>query len=107
MEKNDTNDKNIVKIRVFGTDCMPDFENTMSIKYKKENVTFTTEEDYTHAILINTCMPELTIPKENVVGLAYEPIRYLRMTPEYVEYANKHVGKYCIGDKGKLPEPFV
>lgn len=41
-------------------------------------------------------MPELKIPKENVLGLAFEPIQFLNMTPKFVNYAMKHIGKYLI-----------
>lgn len=68
---------------------------------------FTNDDDYTHSIIINTAMPELKIPKENVLGLAFEPIYFLNLTPEFIEYAKTHIGKYFIGDKFDLPEPFV
>lgn len=64
-------------------------------------------DDYTHAIIINTIMPNLNIPKENVIGLAFEPIYFLGLTTEFVEYAKKHIGKYYIGDKLDLPDPFI
>ena len=64
-------------------------------------------DDFTHAIIINTIMPNLDIPKENVIGLAFEPIHFLGLTTEFIEYATKHIGKYYIGDKFNLPEPFV
>ena len=76
-------------------------------KYTKKPITFTTGDDYTHAILINTCTPTLTVPKENVVRLAYEPIPFLGLTNEYIEYAKQNIGKYCIGDQSDLPAPFV
>jgi len=65
------------------------------------------DEDYTHAIIINTIMPNLTIPKENVIGLAFEPIYFLGLTPVFIDYAKKYIGKYYVGDKFDLPEPFV
>jgi hypothetical protein len=40
--------------------------------YNKE-IALTNDDNYTHAIIINTCMPELNIPKENVIGFAHEP----------------------------------
>ena len=67
----------------------------------------TNNNDYTHAIILNTAMPPLTIPKENVIGLAFEPIEILGLTEEFVEYAKKHIGKYLIGSKYDLPEPFI
>jgi len=67
----------------------------------------TDDDDYTHAILINTPTPDLNIPKENVIGLAFEPIYFLRLTPKFIEYAKKHIGRYFIGDKNDLPQPFI
>jgi Glycosyltransferase family 10 (fucosyltransferase) C-term len=68
----------------------------------------TNEDDYTHVVIFNIAMPVLkpTIPKENVIGLAYEPIHYLGITAEFVEYAKKNIGRYFIGDKKNLPSPF-
>ena len=68
---------------------------------------FTTGEDYTHAIILNTAMPALTLPKEKVIGLAFEPLTFLNLTPAFISYANKHIGKYLIGEKKDLPPPFV
>ena len=69
--------------------------------------TFTTGENYTHAIILNTAMPALTLPKENVIGLAFEPLIFLNLTPAFIAYANKHIGKYLIGEKKNLPSPFI
>lgn len=74
---------------------------------EKKTTYFTTGDDFTHAILLNTAMPNLTIPKENVVGLAFEPRCFLDITHEFVEYAKKHVKLYYIGDAKNLPLPFV
>jgi hypothetical protein len=52
-------------------------------------------------------MPTLNIPKENVIGLAYEPFEYLYLTYNFIEYAKKYIGKYFIGSKYNLPEPFM
>ena len=52
-------------------------------------------------------MPDLKIPKENVIGLAFEPIQFLGLHQRFIEYAKTHIGKYLIGDKLTLPEPFV
>ena len=52
-------------------------------------------------------MPKLTIPKENVIGLAQEPIPFLSLNDEFIKYAQKHIGKYYVSDKCNLPEPFI
>jgi hypothetical protein len=51
-------------------------------------------------------MPVLHIPKENVLGLAFEPNPYLNLTPEFIQYAKKHIGRYLIGDCSNLPDLF-
>lgn len=68
---------------------------------------FTNDSNFTHAIILNTAMPKLEIPKENVLGLAFEPIIFLGLTPDFIEYAKKNIGRYFIGEKKDLPEPFI
>jgi len=68
---------------------------------------FTADDDYTHVIIQNTAMPPIRhIPKENVLGLAFEPPAFLGLTPTFVDWAQKHVGTYLIGDATGLPAPF-
>ena len=74
---------------------------------KDKKIYITDEDNYTHAIILNTIMPKLTIPKENVIGLACEPIPFLHLTKDFVDYAKIHIGKYFIGDKMNLPDPFI
>jgi hypothetical protein len=107
----------MIKIRIFcsfapSDKCKDVFErinysNECSFYGKDKKYIFTNDDDFTHVIIMNTSMPELKIPKENVIGLAFEPIYFLGLTPEFVEYAKNHIGKYFIGDKFDLPEPFV
>lgn len=107
----------MIKIRIFcsfapSDKCKETFER---INYYKEcpfygkdkKYYFTNDDDFTHAIIMNTAMPDLNIPKENVIGLAFEPIYFLGLTPEFVEYAKNKIGRYFIGDKFDLPEPFI
>lgn len=68
---------------------------------------FTIDDDYTHVIILNTAMPVLNIPKENVIGLACEPLIFLNLTNDFISYAEKYIGKYLIGEKRNLSEPFV
>ena len=65
------------------------------------------DENYTHVIILNKAMPNLSIPKENVIGLAFEPYEFLNINEEFINYAKKNIGKYFIGDKRELPEPFI
>ena len=68
----------------------------------------TNDDDYTHVIILNTAMPVLKpdIPKKNVIGLSLEPIYFLGVTDEFIEYARKNISRYFIGDKKELPSPF-
>lgn len=68
---------------------------------------FVDDESYTHAIILNQAMPNLHINKENVIGLAFEPTCLLYINSQFVEYAQKNIGKYCIGLKENLPYPFI
>lgn len=83
--------------------------NNVDIFYKNKLVYITDDgdEDFTHAIIINTAMPVLKIPKQNVIGLAWEPFVFLNIRQDFVNYAIKNIGKYYIGDKHNLPEPFI
>ena len=83
------------------------FANEIDFYGANKKVFFTTDDDYTHAILINTPMPDLKIPKANVIGLAFEPIRFMGLTPQFIQYAQTHIGRYYIGDKYDLPSPFM
>jgi hypothetical protein len=52
-------------------------------------------------------MPEIShISPKNVVGLAFEPREYLGLSPQFIEYAEKHIGRYLLGDASGLPHPF-
>lgn len=105
----------MIRLRIFSEgDVACDLETWMSPSklatlYDKEIVL--TQNEYTHAILINTCMPELTIPKENVIGISHEPnwlLFYLGDAHKrrFIEYAKKHISRYFVGDKEDLPDPF-
>ena len=67
------------------------------------------DETYTHVIIWNTAMPIIPkhIPKENVIGLAYEPLIYLNLSDKFIDYAIKNIHAYYLGDKEGLPDPFV
>ena len=72
------------------------------------------DEPFTHAILINTAMPELNIdiPKHNIIGFAFEPPQVLfninnKQFNEYLKYVNKYVNKYYIGNTSGLPSAFI
>ena len=74
-----------------------------------KQITITNGNDYSHVIILNTAMPYLnpSIPKKNVIGMAFEPPRFLNLTPQFVEYAKRHIGRYYIGESEGLGEPFI
>ena len=103
-----------MRIRIFLSWDTPEvIKETMELEFNlssvpgyKINFELTAGEDYTHAIVVNTFMPRLNVPKENVVGLAWEPNPLLGLRPPFVEYAKRNIGRYFIGEKGTLPHPF-
>lgn len=107
----------MIKIKVFSNfadskGCKKCFEGILNYTiphHYGNNKTFvlTEEDNYNCAIILNTAMPTLTIEKEKVIGFAFEPYEFLRINKTFIEYAKKHIGKYYIGDKRDLHDPFV
>jgi hypothetical protein len=107
------------KIKFFSSfcdsaNCKEVFERLCEMKVFTDkglckDIQITLGEDYTHVIILNTAMPVIPahIPKQNVIGLAFEPLIYLNLTKNFVDYAVKNIGKYFIGDKLNLPNPFI
>ena len=92
--------------------CKSVYEKICGIDHIKyygsgKQVFITDGDDYTHAIIINKAMPDLNIPKENVIGLAFEPYEFVKISRLFIIYAKMHIGKYFIGDKRDLPDPFI
>jgi hypothetical protein len=105
-----------MKIRIFSSFCDSiGAKNTLERIFQSHLIpeyntdfTITAGEDYTHVIILNVAMPKIEhIPKERVIGLAYEPPYYLGLTIAFIEYARKYIGKYYIGDTYDLPKPFI
>ena len=91
--------------------CKKKFEETLSFSPlygPGKRFLFTTGDDYTHAIILNKATPNLKpLPKQNVLGLACEPLHFLKLSKQFVEYAKQWIGRYYIGELGSLPEPFI
>lgn len=92
--------------------CKSVYEKICGIDHIKyyghgKQVFITDGDDYTHAIIINKAMPDLNIPKENVIGLAFEPYEFVKISRLFIIYAKMHIGKYFIGSKRDLPDPFI
>ena len=97
------------RIRIFSSFCPSEnckdvyerlCESDLLENYGKDKkIYFTNGEDYTHAIILNTAMPNLwRTPKQNVIGLAFEPPFFLGLSNQFIEYAKKNIGKYFIGN---------
>lgn len=107
-----------IKIKIFSSFC--DSQNCKSTferlceTHLMENygpngeIYITNEDDYNHVIIMNTATPKINpiIPKKNVVGLAFEPPVFLGLTDRFIHYAQNNIGKYFIGQKYQLKEPF-
>lgn len=105
---------NFLKIKVFSNYCS---DSEILNAYKKvflngvntyKNLKFVDDDSYTHAIILNTVMPTLKIPKENVIGLSYEPLPFLGLTDKFLEYAKKFISEYRLSFSNlNLPKNFV
>lgn len=98
------NCKNVFE-RLCQTDLMDNYG-------EDKEIYITVDDNYTHAVIMNTDMPNLSIPKQNVIGMAFEPPLFLFNSHflHFIEYAKKYIGKYCIGStklSSSLPEPFI
>jgi hypothetical protein len=52
-------------------------------------------------------MPKLNIPKNKVIGFAHEPLHFLGLNNNFLNYAKNNISKYFIGEKLDLPLPFI
>lgn len=97
-----------MKIKIFSSFCSSDnaVEAYKRVFGENSDIEFV-DVSYEYAIILNTAMPKLECPKENVIGFAFEPVPFLFLNYAFVEYAINNIGKYYIGEKYGLPEPFV
>jgi hypothetical protein len=101
-----------IVVRVFSDFCTSEFANNVFLsmcpnREKFSHITFTTNNDYTHAVVINTPKQNILVPKQYVLGLALEPLFYLRLTSDFILYSEQNIGDYYIGDAINLPLPFT
>jgi len=74
------------------------------IKYR--NIEFVCDNNFTHAVIINTATPSLSIPKENVMTFMWEPYELLNM-PKFMEYNKKNSGCIINHDRNCMNGPIV
>ncbi len=114
----------MIKIKIFTDFCTTNeatnkYNNILGLcnnKYKNK-FEFVTNNDYSHAIIINCPMPKLTIPKENVIGLFHEPVGiqhivnndfWLILKDKFIKYVKKYVKLYIIPQYAEiLNKPFT
>jgi hypothetical protein len=111
--------KKYIRIRFFSDFCSSEtckqtYERMSLYKkidyYGKTNkIYITTTETYTHAFLLNCPVPpNIHVEKECVIGFAHEPPNNSCLQLYYnnfIEFAQKNIGKYFIGSVGSLPSP--
>jgi len=96
----------MIKIIFFANFCkdskvlLNDFTDTF-LKGKNnysENISFTSNpEEATHAVVLNETKCPINLPKENIIGIAYEPLENLNFTKDYIEYVKNNLKYYLIG----------
>lgn len=111
-------EERFIRIRFFSDfcsseNCKQTYEErckTNQIDYygPDKHLYITLSETYTHAILLNCpIVKNISVCPERVLGLAFEPIPYLRLSYDFIDYAEKHIGLYYIGHiHPKLTSPF-
>jgi hypothetical protein len=111
----------VYKIKFFSSFCCSNrckeiFENNCETAQRKDYgknkriyICDASDNTFTHVILLNTAMPDSIhhIPKERVIGLAFEPPEFLGITTAFIAFVQKHVSKYFLGHSfgGVLPSP--
>jgi len=72
-----------------------------------KNITVVDDESYTHACIFNHGkLPQLKVPKENVVGFHQEVYELIDMN-KYREWVDKHVGTYFVYDLRYMNGPNI
>jgi hypothetical protein len=84
-------------------DCRAIFDRIWPSNSK---LTWVSGGPFTHAILLNHASPRLFLPKETVVGFAYEPPELLQWKQSQVKYVKETCGLYCVGSTGNTT-PFM
>jgi len=113
MTEETSSAQNPIRIRFFydfGQDAseIPEKYKNMYNTRQCKGIEFVNDDSYTHAILLNTPMPNLksTIKPSHVLGLAFEPLELQNFSHEFMAYANERIGRYFIGKTPGLGAPF-
>ena len=85
-----------IKVRFFG-DYGPFNSKVLESVYDRSDnlIDLVNDDSYTHVVIVNKAMPNIShIPKENVIGVAFEPYEFLFMNQEFINYAKKYISRY-------------
>ena len=96
-------EERFIRIRFFSDfcsseNCKQEYEekcrvNEMADYGPDKRLYITLNQTYTHAILLNCpIVPTISVPPERVLGVAFEPIPSLRLSYDFIHFAEKHVG---------------
>ena len=111
--------KKYIRIRFFSDfcsseTCKKNYERMCLYKKtdeygKTKKIYITTTETYTHVFLLNCPIPpNIHVDKDRVIGFAHEPPNNSFLNLYYnnfIEFAQKSIGKYFIGSAIGLPSP--
>jgi len=102
----------MVRIKFFSSFCSSEvclqrYTHIYTDFIQNPSIEYTSDDNYTHAVIINTAMPSLACARTKTIGIAFEPICYLRLTPKFIDYATRNISVYYIGDNSNLPLPFT
>jgi hypothetical protein len=91
-----------MKVKIFSDFCPPE-GNISAVKswgkgLKYKNIEFSADDDYTHAILINSVCPNLTVGPKNVLQLLWEPYELLNIN-SIASYCRKNCHNIIAHDK--------
>jgi hypothetical protein len=95
----------MIKLKVFSNFCSSDqainnYKNVYNLNINNpysDKIDFTYGDDFTHALLLNETMVDIDLPKENILGLAFEPPQFLHLTNEYMRWVQEKMSHYYLG----------
>lgn len=79
------------------------FKSWAGGKTEYKNMKIVDDDSYTHAVIYNLGMPNLSIPKNRVVAFQHEPYEILNYTP-MKDYVRQFVGTYFVHDKSRFQD---
>jgi len=98
----------MIRVRIFSDFCTSDTCRSIfeRIWPSKKDITWVSDTSFTHILLLNHAQPtHLGLPKDKVIGLAYEPPEILQWTMPQLDFVKKHCGLYLLGLENVEP-PF-